>query len=229
MRMLLCLCKWKCTAILTLYIACSQVFHDLLPCGLRRWDLYALSLRHQREEDVLLDEKFLPFTASRRSAQTHVVLLLDNSSGQVHPDILQTAKDNHVIMVGLPPHITHITRALGVSLMKPRKDYWTAGIEEAVQSMKKPFEKYTEEDVITLLCTYLCTWEEGGWIILEPILQCHDTLSIIRHAWVRTREEAPTPATVSTRESRLSKRSHHRLLQRNELESMAMEGRKPLC
>jgi len=124
---------------------------------------------------TLLDEKFLPFTASRRSAQTHVVLLLDNSSGQVHPDILQTAKDNHVIMVGLPPHITHITRALGVSLMKPRKDYWTAGIEEAVQSMKKPFEKYTEEDVITLLCTYLCTWEEGGWIILEPILQCHDT------------------------------------------------------
>jgi len=47
------------------------------------------------------EEKFLPFTASRRSPTAPVILILDNLSGHVHPATLQNAKDNNVVMVGL--------------------------------------------------------------------------------------------------------------------------------
>lgn len=95
-------------------------------------------------------EKFLPFTADRRSAVTPVILVLDNFSGHVHPEVLQKAKDNHVIMVGLPPHSTHITQPLDVTLMKPLKDYWSNAITSL--QVKQPWERYTEQDVIKLLC-----------------------------------------------------------------------------
>jgi hypothetical protein len=97
------------------------------------------------------EEKFLPFTASRRSAATPVILILDNFSGHVHPSTLQVAKDNHVIMVGLPPHSTHITQPLDVGLMKPLKDYWTRAI--STLQVQNPWERYTEQDVISLLCS----------------------------------------------------------------------------
>lgn len=96
------------------------------------------------------EEKFLPFTAARRSPTTPVVLILDNFSGHVHPATLKLARDNDVIMVGLPPHSTHITQPLDVTLMKPLKDYWTKMI--AAMQVSRPWEKYTEEDVIKLLC-----------------------------------------------------------------------------
>lgn len=96
------------------------------------------------------EEYFLPFTANRRSPEAPVVLILDNFSGHVHPSTLQLAMDNDVIMVGLPPHSTHITQPLDVTLMKPLKDYWTRVI--AALQVSRPWEKYTEEDVIKLLC-----------------------------------------------------------------------------
>ena len=95
-------------------------------------------------------EKFLPYTASRRSASTPMILILDNFSGHVHPATLQMAKDNHVIMIGLRPHSTHITQPLDVTLMKPMKDYWTSRI--AALQVQNPWEHYTEKDVIRLLC-----------------------------------------------------------------------------
>ena len=57
------------------------------------------------------EECFLPFTASRRTAMTPMVLVLDNFNGHVHPATLRTAKENNVIMVGLPHHNTHHTTA----------------------------------------------------------------------------------------------------------------------
>jgi L-ascorbate metabolism protein UlaG (beta-lactamase superfamily) len=69
-------------------------------------------------------EHFLPFTANRRSEASHAILILDNFSGHVHPTTLRAAKENNVIMVGLPPHSTHITQPLDVTRMKPLKDYW---------------------------------------------------------------------------------------------------------
>lgn len=106
------------------------------------------------DSDIFLawfEEKFLPFTASRRSKETPVVLILDNFSGHVHPATLETARNNNIIMVGLPPHSTHITQPLDVTLMKPLKDYWTKVIE--AQQVQKPWEKYTEQDVIKLMCS----------------------------------------------------------------------------
>ena len=95
-------------------------------------------------------EKFLPFTAARRSATAPVILILDNFYGHVHPDVLQVSSNNDVIMLGLPPHSTHITQPLDVTLMKPLKDYWSNVV--AALQVKNPWNKYTEQDVIRLLC-----------------------------------------------------------------------------
>jgi hypothetical protein len=95
-------------------------------------------------------EYFLPFTANRRSKTSPVILILDNFSGHVHPATLRVASDNDVIMVGLPPHSTHITQPLDVCLMKPLKDYWKRMLEE--RQVQNPWDKYKEQDVIKLLC-----------------------------------------------------------------------------
>eukprot|EP00873_Tetraselmis_striata_P006199 jgi/Tetstr1/426463/TSEL_016764.t1 len=95
-------------------------------------------------------EYFLPFTADRRSEKTPVILVLDNFSGHVHPATLKMARENNVIMVGLPPHSTHITQPLDVTLMKPLKDFWTKML--AVDGLVDPWDVYTEQDVIRLLC-----------------------------------------------------------------------------
>lgn len=95
-------------------------------------------------------EKFLPFTSDRRSAKTPVILILDNFSGHVHPATLRVARENNVIMVGLPPHSTHITQPLDVTLMKPLKDYWKSVVETL--QVENPWDIYKEQDVIRLLC-----------------------------------------------------------------------------
>ncbi len=96
------------------------------------------------------EEYFLPFTAGRRTNKTPIILLLDNFSGHVHPSTLNIAKESHVVMVGLPPHSTHITQPLDVTLMKPLKDYWSSVI--VALQVQNPWTRYTEEDVIRLLC-----------------------------------------------------------------------------
>jgi hypothetical protein len=75
-------------------------------------------------------EYVLPFTADRRSEASPVILILDNFSGHVHPTTLRVANENNVIMVGLPPHSTHITQPLDVTLMKPLKNYRKRMLEE---------------------------------------------------------------------------------------------------
>jgi hypothetical protein len=90
----------------------------------------------------------LPLIVARR-------LLLSSSystnvSGHVHPTTLRVANENNVIMVGLPPHSTHITQPLDVTLMKPLKDYWKRMLEEL--PVQNPWDRYREQDVIKLLC-----------------------------------------------------------------------------
>jgi hypothetical protein len=97
------------------------------------------------------EERFLPFYANRHSAATHIILIIDKFSGHVLRSTLHVAKDNHVIMIGLPHHSTHITQSLDVGLMKPLKDYWTRDI--STLQVQNPWERYTEQDVIRLLCS----------------------------------------------------------------------------
>ena len=75
-------------------------------------------------------EYFLPFTVDRRSEASSGILIVNNFSGHVHPTTLRYAKENNVIMAGLPPHSTHITQLLDVTLMKPLKDYWKRMLEK---------------------------------------------------------------------------------------------------
>eukprot|EP00873_Tetraselmis_striata_P000195 jgi/Tetstr1/420459/TSEL_011572.t1 len=96
------------------------------------------------------EDCFLPWTEDRRSADTPVFLILDNFSGHVHQAVLQLARQHHVIMIGLPPHSTHWTQPLDVTLMKPLKTYWTTAVNEL--RMTNWLDVITEQQVIELLC-----------------------------------------------------------------------------
>ena len=76
------------------------------------------------------EEYFVPWVYNKRShkptATRPVILILDNFSGHVHPTVLRVAQKYHIIMLGLPPHSTHWTQPLDVTLMKPLKTYWTS-------------------------------------------------------------------------------------------------------
>ena len=99
---------------------------------------------------TLFQKYFLPFTVDRYSEVTLVILILDIFSRHVHPTTLRVAKEKNVIMIGLPPHSTHITHPLDATLMKPLKDYWKRILEEL--QVQRPWGKYKKQDVIRLLC-----------------------------------------------------------------------------
>ena len=94
------------------------------------------------------EEYFLPFIADRRSVEAPVILIYDNFSGHVHPTTLDLAADNDVIMIGMPPHSTHITQPLDVTLMKPLKDYWSRVI--SAMGVAEPWERSVSYTHLTL-------------------------------------------------------------------------------
>lgn len=80
------------------------------------------------------EERFLPYTASRRSPESPVVLILDNVVGHVHPSILRLAQQN-VIMIGLPRHNMHVThQPLDIGIMKPLKEHGCTYVPTRVPS-----------------------------------------------------------------------------------------------
>eukprot|EP00951_Prasinocladus_malaysianus_P036509 scaffold385137_cov38-Prasinocladus_malaysianus.AAC.1 len=96
------------------------------------------------------ESQFLMYTADRRSESTPMLLVLDNFSGHVHPDVLDVAAENNVILIGLPPHSTHITQPLDVGIMRILKTNWTRALE--VEKAKNQFHSIDARGVIELLC-----------------------------------------------------------------------------
>jgi hypothetical protein len=94
------------------------------------------------------------------------------------------AKDSHVIMDGLPPHSTHITQPLDVvGLMKPMKDYMTRAL--STLQVQSPWERYTEQDVIRLLCSP-GTMPKGdrNWSPFAKAFTPHNIKSAFAQTWL---------------------------------------------
>ena len=53
-----------------------------------------------------------------------LLLLLDEHSSHYQPELIRYAKANNIILFCLPPHTTHITQPLDVSVFKPLKVNW---------------------------------------------------------------------------------------------------------
>ena len=63
---------------------------------------------------------------------------------------LDIAAENNVILIGLPPHSTHVTQPLDVGIMRILKTYWTQVLD--IEKAKDPFHVLDEQAVIELLC-----------------------------------------------------------------------------
>jgi hypothetical protein len=70
-----------------------------------------------------IEELSLPPTARRRSAETPLLLLMDNFGAHIKHEVLRKLVDNHVKVVTLPPHSFHLLQALEMGIMLPFKKH----------------------------------------------------------------------------------------------------------
>lgn len=75
-----------------------------------------------------LDDVFLPETANLRTEETPVVLILDGFRAHEYLPTLKRAEANHVIIVRLPAHSTHLTQPLDLAVMGPMHTYLNAAL-----------------------------------------------------------------------------------------------------
>ena len=88
-------------------------------------------------------DMFLPWTASRRSENTPMVLIMDNFGAHCNPDVIDVAPANHVYIVLLPAHSSHLLQPLDVGIMKPFKDHKETAQRawSRIHSRQRPTEK----------------------------------------------------------------------------------------
>ena len=73
-----------------------------------------------------MKDHFLQYAVSRRP----LLLILDGHSTHYQPATVQYAKDNGVVMLCLPPHSSHVSQPLDVSVFSPLKKHWNDAIHK---------------------------------------------------------------------------------------------------
>ena len=67
-----------------------------------------------------LMDHFLQYAVAARP----LLLVLDGHSSHYQPELVQYAKEKDVILFCLPPHTTHESQPLDISVFKPLKQNW---------------------------------------------------------------------------------------------------------
>ena len=75
-------------------------------------------------------EHFLQFAVASRP----LLLVLDGHSSHYQPELIDYAKEHDVVMFCLPPHTTHESQPLDVSVFKPLKQHWQEACHKYMQS-----------------------------------------------------------------------------------------------
>lgn len=70
---------------------------------------------------MYINNVFLPYTEPQRRDGQPIVLVYDNCKSHVSSGLLDTLAAANVVVVGLPPHSSHATQPLDVSIMQPLK------------------------------------------------------------------------------------------------------------
>ena len=78
-----------------------------------------------------------------------ILLLMDGHSSHFQPDIIQFARQYNIIMFCLPPHMTHESQPLDVSVFKSLKVNWKATCHSFIQS--NPSQTITKYQFSSLL------------------------------------------------------------------------------
>ena len=77
-----------------------------------------------------LTDHFLQFSVAARP----LLLILDGHSSHYQPELVPYAKEKDVILFCLPPHTTHESQPLDISVFKPLKQNWQIACHKFMQS-----------------------------------------------------------------------------------------------
>lgn len=109
------------------------------PSGWIQADLFTMWFDH-----------FINFT--KPTAEDPVLLVLDGHYSHTRNiDLINKARENHIIIICLPPHSSHRMQSLNVCFMKPLKTYCAAEIETWLRN--HPDRGVTPFVVAGLFCT----------------------------------------------------------------------------
>jgi hypothetical protein len=102
-----------------------------------------------------IEELFLPHTTSRRSAETPLLLLMDNFGAHINHEVIGKLVDNHVKVVTLPPHSSQLLQALDVGIMLPFKKHMDNALA-AYMNMEGGGDIKEKDLIICLFKYYEC-------------------------------------------------------------------------
>lgn len=112
--------------------------------------------------ELYMEEVFMPCTVMLRESAP-VVLLLDNFNAHVELRIIEKAIDANIIMIGFPPHATHIVQPLDRSCMRPLK-HWYNTAAQLWRMQPGNFHKVvTCKHIIEILSTQQPTQQGSAW------------------------------------------------------------------
>lgn len=83
------------------------------------------------------------------SAEKPVLLLVDNHKSHISLNAINHCRDNHITMVGFPPHTTHKLQPLDVSFYGPLKTFFSQACDNF--SVSNPFQPVTDRHIGELL------------------------------------------------------------------------------
>lgn len=85
------------------------------------------------------------------TAESPVLLLVDNHKTHLTLEAINFCRENHIIMVGFPPHTTHRLQPLDVSFFGPLKTYYSQACDNFMVS--HPGKPITDKNIGELLST----------------------------------------------------------------------------
>eukprot|EP00873_Tetraselmis_striata_P034177 jgi/Tetstr1/454441/TSEL_041341.t1 len=105
---------------------------------------------------------FLRWTADMRSAETPMILILDNFGAHINPEVLPLLVDNHLIIVPLPPHASHFLQPLDVVIMQVLKHFKDKATKAFRRLHKKRLIK--EKELVIILFNKFLLVDSSGLI-----------------------------------------------------------------
>ena len=121
------------------------------PLGAR----YSVSANGWMTGPIFLDWMRSLFLPSLPQDHPPVLLVLDGHTSHISYEVQCLARENHVHLLKLPPHLTHLLQPLHLSVFKPMKSTWDLAVADFVCRERRTI---TRCDFPSLL---IIIWEKG--------------------------------------------------------------------
>ena len=86
--------------------------------------LYAKSLNGYKDEELFFS--WFKFFVAQTQHLGKGMLIIDGHGSHISLNVIDTARENNIILYCLPPHTTHILQPLDVSVYKPLKNHFSS-------------------------------------------------------------------------------------------------------